>query len=284
MSGRNGPAAPDPLPTAPSPVSTRWSDELAFALDLADRAGALLVDLQDRLVAIEHKSETDVVTEADHLSEALVVAAVHAGYPGDAVLSEEIGLVGPEGSARPSGRTWVVDPLDGTVNYANGLPFFCFSIALVVDDRPVVGVVRDPVRGESYAATEDGPATLDGRVVHVRPKERLRDCVVSLGLSGAGVPERWARLRGAVRVPRGFGAAALTLAYVANGRFDAFIQERNLSAWDVAAAGLIAERGGAVVTGLDGGRWFTLGAPTRTISVVAAPSPHQARILELLRA
>ena len=260
-----------------------WAGELAFALDLADRAGALLVDLQDRLVAIEHKSETDVVTEADHQSEALVVDAVHAAWPRDGVFSEEVGQVAPADTSSPSsGRTWVCDPLDGTVNYANGIPFYCFSIALVVDGRPVVGVVRDPVRGESYAATADGPATLDGRVVAVRPKARLRDAVISMGLSGARVTERWVKLRSAVRVPRGFGSAALALAYVSNGRFDAFIQESNLSPWDIAAAGLIAERAGAVVTGLDGGPWFTLKAPTRTMSLVAAPAPHQAELLRLL--
>ncbi len=265
-------------------AGSRWGDEIEFALDLADRAGSLLVDLQDRLVAIEHKSETDVVTEADHRSEALVVEAVRSAYPGDSVLSEEIGLVGPAADAVPTGRTWVVDPLDGTVNYANGIPFFCFSLALVVDGRPVVGVVRDPVRGESYAATEDGPATLDGRPVAVRPKGRLRDCLISMGLSGERSAERWAKLRDAVRVPRGFGAAALALAYVANGRFDAFIQEQNLSAWDVAAAGLIAERAGAVVTDPTGGPWFRLDAPTRTMSLVAAAAPHHGALLDLLRA
>ncbi len=265
-------------------ADSRWAGELAFALDLAERAGGLLVDLQDRLVAIEHKSETDVVTEADHQSEALVIAAVRAIYPRDAVLSEEVGVVAAvDAAGPPSGRVWVCDPLDGTVNYANGLPFFCFSIALVDGGRPVAGVVRDPVRGESYAATADGPATLAGRVVRVHPKARLRDSVISMGLSGARVPERWAKLRSAVRVPRGFGAAALSCAYVANGRFDAFIQESNLSTWDVAAAGLIAERAGAVVTDLDGGPWFTLEAPSRSMSVVAAPAPHQATLLDLLR-
>ena len=280
MTASAGAAAAGGAPAAGSP----WAAELAFALDLADRAGVLLVDLQDRLVAIEHKSETDVVTEADHRSEALVVDAVRAAYPGDAVLSEEIGIVRPVAGVAPSGRTWVVDPLDGTVNYANGIPFFCVSLALVVEGRPVVGVVRDPVRGESYGATEDGPAVLDGHPIAARPKERLRDCVVSMGLSGERVAERWARLRGAVRVPRGFGAAALALAYVANGRFDAFIQESNLSPWDIAAAGLIAERAGASVSDLAGGPWFALDAPTRTLSIVAAPAPHHAALLELLTA
>ena len=263
------------------PDAGRWASELAFALDLAARAGEILVDLQGRLVAIEHKSETDVVTEADHASEALVLDAVGRRFPGDAVLSEEIGDVAAAGAVEPNGRTWVVDPLDGTVNYANGLPLFCVSIALVVDGRPVVGVVRDPIRGEDYAATEDGPATVDGVPVQLRVKDRLRDCIVSLGLSGERSPERWVRIR-AIRAPRGFGSAALSLAYVANGRFDAFIQESNLSAWDVAAAGLIAERAGITVTALDGGPWFGLGAASQSLSIVAAPQPHHARLMELL--
>jgi len=279
---RDEPATGGPTADGPGPVGTRWSAELAFALDLATRAGAVLVDLQGRLVAIEHKSETDVVTEADHASEALVLEAVRTRFPGDAVLSEEIGRVASAEGVAPSGRTWVVDPLDGTVNYANGLPLYCVSIALVVDGRPVVGVVRDPVRGEAYAATEDGPATVDGIPIDVRVKGRLRDCIVSLGLSGDRSPERWLRIRPEIRVPRGFGSAALSLAYVANGRFDAFIQETNLSAWDVAAAGLIAERAGITVTSIDGGAWFGAHAPSQSLSILAAPQPHHARLLELL--
>jgi myo-inositol-1(or 4)-monophosphatase len=272
---------PDPG-GAPVPGGSRWSPELAFALDLAARAGETLVDLQGRLVAIEHKSETDVVTEADHASEALVLEAVGRRFPGDAVLSEEVGHVAAAAASAPNGRTWVVDPLDGTVNYANGLPLFCISIALVVDGRPVVGVVRDPIRREDYAATEDGPATVDGVPILLHVKDRLRDCIVSLGLSGEHVPERWRRIRGAIRVPRAFGSAALSLAYVANGRFDAFIQESNLSAWDIAAAGLIAERSGITVTALDGGPWFGVRAPSQSLSIVAAPQPHYARLMELL--
>ena len=275
------PWAPDTTGATPSDGG-RWAPELAFALDLAARAGAILVDLQGRLVAIEHKSETDVVTEADHASEALVLEAVGRRFPADAVLSEEIGHVAAAGAAVPNGRTWVVDPLDGTVNYANGLPLFCVSIALVVDGRPVVGVVRDPVRGEDYAATEDGSATVGGVPIVLHVKDRLRDCIVSLGLSGERVPERWRRIRGAIRVPRAFGSGALSLAYVANGRFDAFIQESSLSAWDIAAAGLIAERAGITVTDIDGGPWFGAPAPSQSLSIVAAPQPHHARLMELL--
>jgi myo-inositol-1(or 4)-monophosphatase len=262
-------------------VPSAWADELRLALDVAARAGLLAVGLQDRLVSIEHKSATDVVTEADHQAEALIIGALRSAFPGDSFLAEESGRSTSDDIR--TGRTWVIDPIDGTVNYANGIPLFCVSIALVEDGRPVVGVVRDPIRGESFAAVADGPATLDGRPIHASSKERLRDCVISLSLRGDRVVQRWPRVRSAVRVPRALGTAALSLAYVANGRFDAFVQQTGLSNWDIAAAGLIAERAGAVVSDATGGPWFDLDTPDRSIGLVAAPARHHAPILALLR-
>ena len=151
-------------------MSSRWADELAFATDLARRAGALLIDSYERLERIDYKSKRDVVTNADYASERLVIDAIKARYPGDAILAEEsgehAGVLRDDGSH--NGRTWVIDPLDGTVNYANGIPYYCVSIGLVVDDRPSVGVIFDPARDDLYTATADGPATLDGG-----PIERL---------------------------------------------------------------------------------------------------------------
>jgi len=262
-------------------VPSAWTDELRLALEIAARAGDLVVGLQDRLVAIEHKSATDVVTEADHQAEALIIDALRSRFPGDAFLAEESGRSIASGAS--TGRTWVVDPLDGTVNYANGIPLYCVSIALVEAGRPVVGVVRDPIRGESFAAVADGAATLDGRPIHASSKDRLRDCVISLAVKGDRVVERWPRIRSAVRVPRALGTAALSLAYVANGRFDVFVQQTGLSPWDIAAAGLIAERAGAVVTDAVGGSWFDLDAPDRSIGLVAAPPRHHSAIIALLR-
>jgi len=147
----------------------------------------------------------------------------------------------------------------------------------------VVGVVLDPVRGERYEATADGPATLDGRLVSVATKERLVDLVMGLAVGGRAPALRTRRVRRAIRIPRQLGSAALGLAYVANGRLDAYSQTVGLSPWDVAAAGLIAERAGAVVTDMAGGPWFDLAAPTRAMGVLAAPPAHHARLLELLR-
>ena len=280
---------------SPAPATSAWAAELAFAIDAAEAAGRVLMDRYERLERVTYKSAKDVVTEADHLSEELVIRAIRERFPGDAILAEESGSHDGRGGAANGGagataaatastvgRAWVIDPLDGTVNYANGLPMFCVSIGFVVDGRPAAGVVLDPTRDERYAATADGPATLNGRPIRVSTKDQLFDYVISLALAGplasepgAGDPE--GRARAAID---GLGRRSASPTS-ANGRFDAFVQESGLSAWDIAAAGLIAERAGATVTAFDGGPLVRPGASTRTFGLVAAPPAHQARLLEL---
>lgn len=273
------------LAPADAERGSAWAAELAFAAEAARSAGAILMDRYERLERIDYKSATDVVTEADHLSEAHVIEAIRARWPGDAILAEESGthaalVIGAEGSR----RTWVIDPLDGTVNYANGLPIFCVSVGLTFDGRPVAGVVLDPTRDELYGATADGPATLNGRAISVSRKDKLSDCVLSLSLAGRAVVSRARAIRKAIRISRSMGSAALALAWTCNGRFDAFLQETSLSAWDIAAAGLIAERAGATVTAFDGGAWYDQARATRTAGLIAAPPAHHARLLDLANA
>jgi len=262
-----------------------YRDELAFSIELAERAGSILMDRYERLEGIDYKDGRDVVTEADRRSEALIIEAIRSRYADDAILAEESGehhAVAGEAPTSGRGRVWIIDPLDGTVNYANGIPFFCVSIALVVDGRPSVAVVADPTRGEVLAATADGPAVLDGRPIRASTKEALRDFVISMALSGRAAVTRSRNVRKAIRIPRSMGSAALALAYVGNGRFDAFLQQGGLSIWDVAAAGLIAERGGATVTAIDGGPWFDLGHGPKSIGILAAPAAHHATLLGLV--
>ena len=260
-------------------AATATDVELAFAVELARSAGAVLMDRYERLERIDYKTARDVVTEADHLSEELIISAIRERFPGDAILAEESGSHG----AAPgnAGRIWVIDPLDGTVNYANGLPMFCVSIGLVVDERPTLGVVLDPTRDETFAATFDGPATLNGRPIHVSAKDKLTDYVISLSLAGRSIASRARALRKEIRISRSMGSAALALAYVGNGRFDAFVQETSLSAWDIAASGLIAERAGAVVSAFDGSRWYDSARPPRGAGIVAAPPAYHERIRRL---
>ncbi len=272
--------------TAAPPGAVDRSADLAFATEVATRAGRLLMDRIETIERIDYKSAKDVVTEADHLSEALIIDAIRAAHPGDAIVAEESGEHAAAAGHAPTagvGRAWVIDPLDGTINYANGIPFFCVSIALADGGRPVVGVVHDPVRGETYGASEGGPATLDGETIRASDKDRLIDFVVSMALSGPALIARARTLRKAIRVPRSMGSAALALAYVANGRFDAFVQQGGLSLWDVAAAGLIAERAGATVTSLRGEPWFGVAHKPRSIGILAAPAAHHGELLQIAR-
>ncbi len=265
----------------------RFAADAAFAREIAERAGLILLDRYERVGQIDYKSAKDVVTEVDHLSEALIMDAIRDRFPGDGILAEESGehKGGVESAVRSlaHGRTWVIDPLDGTVNYANGLPHFCVSIGLVIDGRPSAGAVHDPMRGETFWATADGPAMLNDTVIRASVKERLDDYVIAMALGGRSVTTRARAVRHAVRVARNMGSAALAMAYVAHGRFDGYVQSGGMSAWDIAAAGLIAERAGAVVTDANGGPWFDVARATRMFGCVAAPAPHHAELLRLSR-
>jgi myo-inositol-1(or 4)-monophosphatase len=292
-------------------VTASHASDAAFAREVAEAAGRILVERYERVEVVDYKSARDVVTEVDHLSEALILDAIRRRFPGDAILAEESGAhpatpetgstdaparpvhagtrparTAPAGAAEAAiarelaqGRTWVIDPLDGTINYANGIPYFCVSVALVVDGAPTVGAVHDPMRGETFWATAGGPAMLGETPVRASRKDRLSDGVVSMALGGRAVATRARAVRKVVRASRNTGSAALALAYVANGRFDAFLQTGGMSAWDVAAAGLIAERGGAVVTDAAGGPWFDVSRATRAFGIVAAPAAFHGELL-----
>jgi myo-inositol-1(or 4)-monophosphatase len=270
------------------------STELAVAIEAAHEAGRIQVEHYERLERIVKKSAKDVVTEADHLCEEAIIAVVRRSFPTDAFLAEESGHSGVAGGTAPADgagaseqvgpehRIWVIDPLDGTVNYANGIPHFCTSIGLAIGGRPAVAVVLDPMRDDLFAAVTGQFASLNGVPVR-NPSRPLGDAVVSLALPWSRFAERERRIRKAVRIDRSMGSAALGLAWVANGRFDAFIQLRGLSLWDIAAAGLIAQEAGATVTGSDGGPWFDLTRRTRSSGLVAAAPEHHAALLAMLR-
>ena len=251
--------------------------ELNVASEAARQAAAIQMRLYERIETIDFKSEKDVVTEADHRSEEAILATIGAAFPSDAFLAEESGE-----SGEAAERLWVIDPLDGTVNYANGIPFFAVSIGLVVEGQPVLGVVLDPTRDELFTAVSGGGAQLDGRPIHHPVDKRMSDAVVSLGLPSKGFGRQYREIRNRVRITRAMGSATLSLTYLANGRFDAYIQWTKLSLWDICAAGVIALEGGAVVTSALGNSWFELGMPSKSIGIAAAAPQHHKRYMELL--
>ena len=225
---------------------------LALATDLAREAGALALSMRVGIGVLETKSSpTDVVTEADKAVEDLLVAALTKARPDD-------GLLGEEGAGSPgtSGFRWVIDPIDGTVNYLYGIPQWAVSIGFESADGALVGVVFDAAKDELWQAVRGDGATLNGASLRCSDVSSLEQALVGTGF-GYG-RERRARqslllptLLPAVRDIRRLGAGSLDLCSVAAGRLDAYF-EQGLSPWDLSAGGLIAAESGAVVTGLHG--------------------------------
>jgi myo-inositol-1(or 4)-monophosphatase len=230
---------------------------LSADLELAERAaraaGAVLMDrFGGPASGLGHKtSDTDLVSDADRAAEEVIRALLEAERPGD-------GLIAEEGSrhAAESGRRWVVDPLDGTVNFLYGIPHWAVSVALEHGDGSTAGVVFDPVREECFRASRGGGCELNGHGIRVREGQPLDRAMVATGFSyqperRAAQAEVAARLLPRVRDIRRAGAAALDLAWLAAGRLDGYY-ERGLSPWDWAAGRLLVEEAGGAVEEMPG--------------------------------
>ena len=197
---------------------------------------------------IETKStDTDLVTKVDRMCEERIRDTLLGTYPDHAMLGEELG------QNHEASHRWIVDPLDGTLNYAHGFPFFCVSIGLEIDGEIEVAVVIDPVRDELFTAERGGGAFLNGRPIQVTAEADLKRAMLATGFaynpeSAAENIEVFARVLPQVRSVRRPGAAALDLSYVACGRLDAF-WEMKLNPWDVAAGMLLVQEAGGTVTG-----------------------------------
>jgi len=243
---------------------------LSIALDIATSAGELALTRRRAgvEVAATKSSIVDVVTAADREVEAFVRARVAAVRPGDAFVGEE-----SDASAGSSGLTWVVDPIDGTVNYLYDIPRWAVSVAVVRGEDPatwtaLAGCVVNPSNGEVFAASAGGGATLNGRPISVGEPASLGTALVATGFGydaaiRTAQAEAAARIIGAVRDLRRAGAAALDICDVGAGRLDAY-WERGLAPWDFAAGALIAAEAGAVVSAADvksGRRLVSAAAP-----------------------
>jgi myo-inositol-1(or 4)-monophosphatase len=254
-------------------------NELQAACLAAAQAGAdVLRELKDRPRDIHFKGRIDLVTDADKAAEEAVLRVLHERLPGASVLAEESGASGA-GDLR-----FIVDPLDGTTNYAHGLPLYCCTVAAEVSGVLEAGCTVDPTRGEVFLAGRGEGATLDGAKLMVSSVGLLERALVCTGFPYGDrekLPEMIAafgRLTASSRGTRRLGSAALDLAYVAAGRLDGF-WEVGLKPWDVAAGVLLVQEAGGVVTRFDGSAHQVAGGQI----LAAARGIHAAMVEQLSR-
>jgi myo-inositol-1(or 4)-monophosphatase len=228
---------------------------LATAVEIVLRAGDIQLARRESGFSIAKKGEIDLVTEVDLECERMCREVLAERFPDHDVLAEEQGT--GSSPAKGSRHRWVFDPLDGTTNYAHGLPIFCSSLGLEIDGRVQVGAVYDPTRKELFTAERGHGAYLNGQALRVSATPVLRDALLVTGFPydvhnhTGDLVAMFAGFLGRARAVRRLGSAALDLCYVAAGRFEAF-WEQHLKPWDVAAGGLIVEEAGGRITGMDG--------------------------------
>jgi myo-inositol-1(or 4)-monophosphatase len=227
---------------------------LATAVEIVLQAGEIQMARRASGFHVEKKGTIDLVTEVDLECERVCRAVIAERFPAHDILAEELSRPGEAASSR---YRWVFDPLDGTTNYAHGLPIFCASLALEIDGRPEVGAVYDPSRRELFTAERGAGAFLNGAPLRVSATGALLDSLLVTGFPydvhkhTADLLEMFGAFLGTARAVRRLGSAALDLCYVAAGRFEGF-WEQHLHPWDVAAGALIAAEAGGRVTGMDG--------------------------------
>jgi myo-inositol-1(or 4)-monophosphatase len=229
-----------------------WKKESAAALSAAKAAGEIQTGLFGKLKDIRKKGEIDLVTEADVQSEKAIIKTIQEEFPGDGFLTEESGDINSS-----SERIWIIDPLDGTTNYAHSFPFFAVSIALQVKGEIVLGTVFNPVLNELFQAEKGAGARMNGSAITVTKTAILKESLLATGFpynihkdyrDVLTIFEQMLTRAQGVRRP---GAAAIDLCYVAAGRFDGF-WEQNLNPWDTAAGSLIVQEAGGVVSDYKG--------------------------------
>ncbi len=221
-----------------------YTPYLHTAEQAARKAGAFLKARFYEQKQVDEALAHDIKLRLDKETQALIADELLTAYP-------DTCLLGEEGNIGNAPLQWVVDPLDGTVNYFYGIPIFCVSIALHADGKPVLGVVYDPMQDECFTALAGGTPTCNGRPLHVSDRRKMSEAVVFIGHgshdgSGEAGIRRFAHVSGQVRKIRILGSAAIALCYIAAGRFDAYVESR-ISLWDFAAARVILEAAGGVL-------------------------------------
>jgi len=221
---------------------------LPIALDAATQAGLLIKSNFGSDLTVNEMQRHDIKLELDVRSQKLITEIILKNYSTHAILGEEEGDIGGDGEVE-----WIVDPIDGTVNYYFNIPHFCVSIAARnrQTKEMILGVIHDPMMNETWSVVKGGPPMLNGKPISVSPRETMAEAVVTVGFSksksalDAGF-ERYKRIAYDVRKTRMLGSAALALAYIACGRLDAYVEEQ-ISLWDIAAGVMLVEAAGGKV-------------------------------------
>ncbi len=221
------------------------------AIEAALAAGRILRHGVGQTRSIRHKGEIDLVTEIDVASEKAVVEIIRAAFPNHRILAEEGGVGGDDPRHR-----WIVDPLDGTTNYAHGLPFFCVSIGFEVDGEPWLGAIYDPGRDELFLAERGAGASVNGRPIAVSSADLLSQSLIATGMPydrslHPRALRQFGLFAGKTRAVRRIGSAALELAYVAAGRLDGY-WESVIMPWDIAAGLVLVSEAGGLSSTLNG--------------------------------
>jgi myo-inositol-1(or 4)-monophosphatase len=226
---------------------------LETAVDAGRKAGALLLDYARSGFRIEHKNPINLVTDADHAAERCIIERIHATFPTHSILAEERGRV----EQSPSPYLWIIDPLDGTTNFAHGYPTYCVSIGLEYRGHCIVGAIFDPSRDELFTAVDQQGAYLNGHPLRVSGTKDLGSSLLVTGFAYdiRDTPrnnlDHFAKFALKAQGMRRTGSAALDLCYVAAGRFDGFWEVR-LNPWDMAAGAVIVREAGGRLTNFRG--------------------------------
>jgi myo-inositol-1(or 4)-monophosphatase len=257
------------------------SQWLSTAVEAVLHAGEMQMASFGQGIRIDKKGAIDLVTEVDVAVETWFRAFIHDRFPDHRILAEEL-QAGPQAGRADSPYCWIFDPIDGTTNYAHGLPIFCASLGLEIDGRIEVGAVFDPTRKELFTAERGKGAFLNGTRLQVSNATSLRDALLCTGfpydvyLSAAEVVGLFSRFVEEGRAVRRLGSAALDLCYVAAGRLDGFWEGR-LHPWDMAAGALLVEEAGGMISGYDGSTFHA-----RLDDVVASNGVLHPAMLEVI--
>jgi myo-inositol-1(or 4)-monophosphatase len=257
----------------------RYTKELLVARRAAQAASKIILRYYGKKFKIRHKGEINLVTEVDEKAQRAILQVIRKSFPRDAILAEELDL----SKTKRAPRRWIIDPIDGTTNFAHGYPRFCVSIAFEAAGKIECGVIYDPVMKEEFTAERKRGARLNGKTIRVSGVKDLKQALLVTGFpydlkaKHTNNMPYFLHLISKAQAIRRDGSAALNLAYVACGRFDGF-WELGLSAWDVAVGVLLIEEAGGWVRHIAGGRYSV-----EQHALIAGPRPIAQRLIRECR-